>query len=140
MRSSPSRSLNRTYFLRAALCPFGSHNESLPNHQHVIDLVVGAAQMTNADIKGSGKQPRDLGVFGPFSKLHIHERESASDLLEQPGKNLEARRRNEPEPDCSYFTILCMKCRRRCLLKSQQNFSCRRREDFARTGNFNPPL
>jgi len=43
-----------------------------------------------------------LGVFRPFSKLHFHERESASDLLEQPRKNLEARRRNEREPDCSH--------------------------------------
>jgi len=27
-----------------------SHNKSLPNQQHVLDLVVGTAQMTNADI------------------------------------------------------------------------------------------
>jgi transposase len=75
-----------------------------------------------------------------FFKLHIHEKKSASDLLEKPGKNMEARSRNEPEPDCSYLTTLCMKCRCRCLLKFQQDFSCRRQEDLARTGDFNSPL
>jgi hypothetical protein len=30
-----------------------SHNKALTNQQHVLDLVVGTAQMTNADVKGS---------------------------------------------------------------------------------------
>jgi len=70
-----------------------SHDHSLPNQQHVFDLVVGAAQMTNADIKGSRTESCDLWVFGPFSEIHIHERKIASDLLEKPGKNSFGRRR-----------------------------------------------
>src|SRR6202020_2182571 len=117
-----------------------SHNKSLPNQQHALDLVIGTAQMTNADIKGSRTQPYDLRVFRPFFELHVHKRKSAPDLLEKHGKNLEGRCRNEPEPDCSCLTALCMKCRCRCLLKSQQDFSCRRQENFACTGDFNLPL